>query len=118
MRIEFPRNYLRKNMLLDFCLNLQKFYNLRFMFFFQELYKCKTELQYWRSKSTQLLSLPTTCSQCEAPLLPLGAAEIPLSNPDGSPFVFADLATLNDLNDLRTLANQVRLLKRLCDVII
>ena len=86
--------------------------------FFQELNKCKTELQYWRSKSTQLLSLPTTCSQCEAPLLPLGAAEIPLSNPDGSPFVFADLATLNDLNDLRTLANQVRLLKCLCDVII
>jgi len=77
------------------------------LFWFQELNKCKTELQYWRSKSTQLLSLPTTCAQCEAPLLPFGA-DIPLANPDGSPFVFADLATLNDLNDLKTLANQVR----------
>jgi hypothetical protein len=51
--------------------------------------------------------MPTTCSQCEAPLLPAGAAAFGLDNPDGSPFVFAELATLNDLNDLKTLANQV-----------
>ena len=69
----------------------------------QELNKCKTELQYWRSKSTQLLSLPTACAQCEAPLLPLNGAAGP--HVDG--FVFAELATLNDLNDLKTLANQV-----------
>ncbi len=32
--------------------------------------KCKTELQYWRSKSSTLLNLPTNCASCEAPLLP------------------------------------------------
>ena len=36
----------------------------------QELNKCKTELQYWRSKSTTLLALPSTCASCSAPLLP------------------------------------------------
>ena len=43
--------------------------------FFQELNKCKTELQYWRSKSTTLLALPSTCASCSAPLLPSQSAE-------------------------------------------
>ena len=37
--------------------------------------KCKTELQYWRSKSTTLLALPSTCASCSAPLLPSQSAE-------------------------------------------
>lgn len=41
----------------------------------QELNKCKTELQYWRSKSTTLLALPSTCASCSAPLLPTQSAE-------------------------------------------
>ena len=37
--------------------------------------KCKIELQYWRSKSTTLLALPSTCASCAAPLLPSQSAE-------------------------------------------
>ena len=37
--------------------------------------KCKTELQYWRSKSTTLLALPSTCASCSAPLLPSQSPE-------------------------------------------
>ena len=44
--------------------------------FLKELNKCKTELQYWRSKSTTLLALPSTCASCSAPLtLPSQSAE-------------------------------------------
>lgn len=39
------------------------------LFCSQELNKCKTELQYWRSKSTTLMSLPPVCVQCEAPII-------------------------------------------------
>ena len=42
---------------------------------FQELNKCKIELQYWRSKSTTLLALPSSCASCSAPLLPSQSAE-------------------------------------------
>ena len=48
---------------------------LKCLVIFQELNKCKTELQYWRSKSTTLLALPSTCASCAAPLLPSQSAE-------------------------------------------
>ena len=45
----------------------------------QELNKCKIELQYWRSKSTTLLALPSTinptCASCSVPLLPEGGLQ-------------------------------------------
>merc|ERR1719273_522152 len=42
----------------------------KFQTLLTELNKCKTELQYWRSKSTTLLALPSSCASCSAPLLP------------------------------------------------
>jgi len=48
----------------------------KFQTLLTELNKCKTELQYWRSKSTTLLALPSTCASCSAPLtLPSQSAE-------------------------------------------
>jgi len=47
----------------------------KFQTLLTELNKCKTELQYWRSKSTTLLALPSTCASCSAPLLPTQSAE-------------------------------------------
>jgi len=47
----------------------------KFQTLLTELNKCKTELQYWRSKSTTLLALPSTCASCAAPLLPSQSAE-------------------------------------------
>ena len=72
----------------------------KFQTLLTELNKCKTELQYWRSKSTTLLSLPPTCAQCEAPLIPKdtgakgGALELGPSGYEGS------------VNELKALANQ------------
>jgi len=40
----------------------------KFQTLLTELNKCKIELQYWRSKSTTLLALPSTCASCSAPL--------------------------------------------------
>ena len=54
-------------------------YSIDFIFKLQELNKCKIELQYWRSKSTTLLALPSTinptCASCSAPLLPEGGLQ-------------------------------------------
>jgi len=47
----------------------------KFQTLLTELNKCKTELQYWRSKSTTLLALPSTCASCSAPLLPSQSPE-------------------------------------------
>merc|ERR1719361_1898725 len=47
----------------------------KFQTLLTELNKCKTELQYWRSKSTTFLALPSTCASCSAPLLPSQSAE-------------------------------------------
>ena len=71
---------------------------------FQELNKCKTELQYWRSKSTTLLSLPPTCAQCEAPLF----SESLSSLADAGLFGKFEDGYSNDAaeNDLKALANQ------------
>merc|ERR1712113_1207253 len=47
----------------------------KFQTLLTELNKCKIELQYWRSKSTTLLALPSSCASCSAPLLPSQSAE-------------------------------------------
>jgi len=51
----------------------------KFQTLLTELNKCKIELQYWRSKSTTLLALPSTinptCASCSAPLLPEGGLQ-------------------------------------------
>merc|ERR1719361_2872860 len=48
----------------------------KFQTLLTELNKCKIELQYWRSKSTTLLALPSTCASCSAPL------ELPSQSPE------------------------------------
>ena len=54
------------------------------VFYLQELNKCKTELQYWRSKSTTLMSLPPVCVQCEAPIISVeNEAAAPAPAPEG-----------------------------------
>ncbi|XP_030369078.1 F-box only protein 28 [Scaptodrosophila lebanonensis] len=42
----------------------------KFSTLLQELNKCKTELQYWRSKSPAIPSVCTSCNQKVAPVLP------------------------------------------------
>jgi hypothetical protein len=64
-------------------------------------------MHYWRSKSMQLLSLPSACANCDAPLrnLPIEGYE---SKPDENPFLFEDLPFENDFDYLKTMAEQVR----------
>lgn len=72
----------------------------KFQTLLTELNKCKTELQYWRSKSTSLLSLPPTCAQCEAPLLPLDTGA------KGSGLELGPIENEGSVNELKALANQ------------
>merc|ERR1719225_440078 len=76
----------------------------KFQTLLTELNKCKTELQYWRSKSTTLLSLPPTCAQCEAPLFPESLSSLA----DAGLFSKSDDGYSHDAaeNDLKALANQ------------
>jgi F-box protein 28 len=76
----------------------------KFQTLLTELNKCKTELQYWRSKSTTLLSLPPTCAQCEAPLFPENLSSLA----DAGLFGKSDDGYGLDAaaNDLKALANQ------------
>jgi len=76
----------------------------KFQTMLTELNKCKTELQYWRSKSTTLLSLPPTCAQCEAPLFPENLSSLA----DAGLFSKSDDGYSQDAadNDLKALANQ------------
>jgi len=73
----------------------------KFQTMLTELNKCKTELQYWRSKSTTLLSLPPTCAQCEAPLFPESLSSLADAGKSEDGYLY-DAAE----NDLKALANQ------------
>jgi len=75
----------------------------KFQTMLTELNKCKIELQYWRSKSTTLLALPSTCASCSAPL------ELPSQSPENVEaeikalanqgiFLTEDLTGTQDLN--------------------
>jgi len=77
----------------------------KFQTLLTELNKCRTEMHYWRSKSMQLLSLPSACANCGAPLrnLPIEGDE---SKPDENPFMFEDLSFGHDFDYLKTMAEQ------------
>jgi len=67
-------------------------------------------MHYWRSKSMQLLSLPSACANCEAPLRNL-AMEGDHSKPEENPFMFDDHPFGQDFDYLKNMAEHVRIKK-------